>query len=44
MKKLQIRHLSIRLFSRGNEIKNDDYLYKYNFNENAPVMFMLNKD
>jgi len=34
----------IRLFSRGNEIKNDDYLYKYDFNENAPVMFMLNKD
>lgn len=34
----------IRLFSRGNEIKNDDYLYKYNVNENAPVMLMLNKD
>ena len=31
----------IRLFTRGNEIKNDDYLYKYDFNENAPVMLML---
>ena len=35
---------NIRLFTRGNEIKNDDYLYKYNVNENAPVMLMLNKD
>ena len=31
----------IRLFTRGNEIKNDDYLSKYDFNENAPVMLML---
>jgi hypothetical protein len=31
----------IRLFTRGNEINNDDYLYKYDFNENAPVMLML---
>ena len=31
----------IRLFSRGNEIKNDDYLYKFNFNENAPVMLQV---
>ena len=35
---------NIRLFTRGNDIKNDDYLYKYNVNENAPVMLMLNKD
>ena len=31
----------IRLFSRGNEIKNDDYLYKFDFNENSPVMLLV---
>ena len=31
----------IRLFSRGNEIKNDDYLYKFNFNENAPFILQV---
>ena len=32
---------SIRLFSRGIEIKNDDYLYKFDFNENSPVMLLV---
>ena len=31
----------IRLFSRGNEIKDNDYLYKYDFNETAPVMLFV---
>ena len=31
----------IRLFYRGREIKDDDFLYNHNLNENCQIMLMV---